>query len=351
VALRSVGYKPDTASMPGRVDDASASGGATVPKKPNKTARLNRVTLVTRDRVLRAAARMRAKDEDQGGSRAIRPGPIGLIVADAENPFFTQIIGSIESVGYDTKHGVILCNSDEDPERERAHLAEMLLQGVDGVNILPVGADGTSLEPYLTSMPMVLLDRRLPGVDLDLAIADNRLGSELAVRHLAELGHTRVAIIGTHHKTLNDERIGGFLSTLVALGIPVRPEYVRRGSDARQHSGYEQTLHLLHLAEPPTAILAANHLLTLGAMLAIRDSGLRAPTDVSLVGFDETPWSRLLAPSLTTVDQPAAKLGAAAANLLVDRIDRAYCGVSREIMLPPRLNVRESSGPPPRSAI
>lgn len=307
------------------------------------------VKLATRERVLRAAAQMRDADKRSASAGASDTGPIGLIVADAENPFFAQIIGSIEGVGYDTKHGVILCNSDEDPERERAHLTEMRSQRVCGVILLPVGADGAALEPYMASMQIVLLDRRLPGAEFDVAIADNRLGSELAVRHLASLGHRRIAIIGLHHKSLNDERIGGYSSTLSALGIAGRPEYVRRGSDARQHSGYEQTLHLLHLPEPPTAILATNHLLTLGAMLAIRDSGLHMPTDVSLVGFDETPWSRLLDPALTTIDQPAARLGAAAANLLVDRIDRGYAGPVREIVLPPKLIARDSSGPP-RSA-
>jgi len=322
---------------------ASAVDGAV---KIRRASTSEAVTVATRERVLRAAAHLRAADKRSAGGRASETGPIGLIVADAENPFFAQIIGSIESVGYDTKHGVILCNSDEDPERERAHLAEMLSQRVCGVILLPVGADGAALEPYLASMQIVLLDRRIAGVELDVAILDNRLGSELAVRHLAGLGHRRIAIIGLHHKSLNDERIGGYSSTLAALGIAARPEYIRLGSDARQHSGYEQTLHLLHLDEPPTAIVATNHLLTLGAMLAIRDNGLRMPDDISLVGFDETPWSRLLDPALTTVAQPAARLGAAAANLLVDRIDRGYCGAAREIVLAPTLIARNSTGSP-----
>ena len=306
----------------------------------------NKLQRATRQRVIRAVEQTRLATKELAELQGRSRGWIGLIVADAENPFFAQIVSPIESVAYDFKRGLILCNSDEDPERERYHLAQLLSHCVDGVIILPVSRDASSLEPYRSQFPIVTLDRRLPDADLDLAIVDNVLGSEMAVRHFVELRHERIAVIGAHHETLNVERIGGFERSMAALKLLVRPDYVRRGSDARQCSGYEQTLHLLRLAEPPTAILTLNHLLTLGAMLAIRDTGLRIPQDVSLVGFDEAPWARLLDPALTTVSQPASKLGLAAANLLIDRLDRNYAGPAREVMLEPTLIVRGSTAPP-----
>lgn len=326
--------------------EIAARAGVSLASVSRVLAASRHVTLATRDRVLNAASELgfleaEGRDPSPAASRTI-----GLIVADAENPFFAGVVGSIENVGYHTKHRLVLCNSDEDPERERFHLGELLAQRVGGVIILPVGGTSASIEPFARAMPIVCLDRRVPGLDLDLAIIDNRLASELAVRHLAELGHTRIAIIATHHETLNGERVGGYKSTLGALGIPLRPEYVRYGSDARQPSGYEQALHLLRLPEPPTAIFALNHLLLLGTMLAVRDRGLRAPDDVSLVGFDETPWSKLLEPALTTVGQPTGMLGTAAANLLIDRLDRGYTGPAREVMLPPTLFVRSSTRAP-----
>jgi len=305
------------------------------------------VRLATRERVLRAVMELQdAAERPTLDRRLPRSGTIGFIVSDVQNPSLPQIVASIENISYGTKRRLVLCNSDEDPERERGHLSDLVAQGVDGIITLPVGATVDSIAPFIHSVSIVCLDRRIPGLELDLAISDNRLGSDLAVRHLVELGHSRIALIATHHETLTAERVGGFLAALAALGIAEHPEYVRRGGDARQHSGYEQTLHLLRLAQPPTAILVANHLLMLGAMSALRDRGLRTPEDISLVGFDETPWSRLLDPPLTTVALPANELGTAAAHLLIDRLDRQYTGRPREVMLPPELIVRASTCAP-----
>lgn len=308
--------------------------------------RKSNVSQANRQRVVRAVSETHAVkaalDEIQGRSRR----PIGLIVADAENPFSSLIVGPIESVAYDTKRGLIVCNSDEDPDRERYHLDEMRAHGVDGVIVLPVGRDATAINSYRAYFPIVALDRRLPDAELDLAIVDNVRGSDLAVEHLAGLGHASIGLVAGHHYAINVERIGGFERALTRFGLASRPEYIRRGSDAGQVNGYEQTLHLMRLPQRPTAILALNHLMTLGVMLAVRDSGLRIPDDVSLVGFDEAPWARLLDPALTTVSQPAAMLGLAAATLLLDRIEQRFDGAPREVMLQPTLTVRGSTGAP-----
>jgi DNA-binding LacI/PurR family transcriptional regulator len=275
-----------------------------------------------------------------------RSGTIGLIVGDVENPFFHQIIGTIESTSYDSKRRLVLCNSDEDAERERFHLAELVSQGVDGIIIVPVGSAADAIASVIETIPVVCLDRRIAGLQLDLAMLDNELGSRLAVQHFVELGHSRIAMITTRYESCTAERTTGYLNALADCGIAERPEYVRQGSDVHQHTGYEQMLHLLRLAEPPTAVLIANHLMTLGAMLAVRDRGLRIPQDVSLVGFDDTPWSRLLDPPLTTIAQPCNELGKAAANFLIDRLDGSYGGPPREIILPPSLIVRSSTCAP-----
>ncbi len=304
------------------------------------------VTPETRDRVMRAATELHYSiDRRARALRRQKSGTIGLIVADAENPFFAQIIRSIEGVTYDSKHDLFLCNSDEDPEREQFHLQAMRAQRIDGIILLPVCATGASLAPFLQSeTPIVCLDRRLPDVDLDLAIVDNVLGSALAVDHLVAQGHRRIAIITAHDETVSFERVAGFRAALARFDIAERREYERRGHDARLQTGLELTSALLGLGEPPTAIFVTNHLMLLGAMRAARMAGARVPQDLSLMGFDDTPWAELLEPPLTTIGQPTQALGTTAANLLLDRVDREYLGPSRQIVLPPSLIVRGSVG-------
>lgn len=303
---------------------------------------------MTRDRVLRAAASLDYSiDRRARALRRQKSGTIGLIVADAENPFFAQIIHAIEEVAYTSKHDLFFCNSNEDPERERFHLLSMHAQRIDGIILLPVGDDASSLPAFLgRDTPLVCLDRRLPGANFDLAILDNFMGSELAVRHLFEAGHKRIGIVTAHDRTVTVERIAGFRATIAACGLDERPEYVRRGTDARQESGYAQTVDLLGLKMPPTAIFATNPLLALGALRAIRDCGLRVPDDVSVIGFDDTLYAGLLDPPLTTIVQPTTELGRLAAELLLDRVVRGFTGAPRNLVLPPKLEVRASVAAP-----
>ncbi len=298
------------------------------------------VTPATRERVLEAASELRYSiDLRARGLRRQQSGTLGLIVADAENPFFTQIVHAIEAVTYESKRNLFLCNSDEDPEREQLHLAAMQAQRIDGILLLPVGSDAGLLD---FGRPLVCLDRRLPGAPYDLAIVDNMKGSELAVRDFVAHGHTRLAIVTAHDPTVSVERMAGYRATLAALGIAERPEYSRRGSNARRESGYHETSVLLELPEPPTALFVTNQLLLLGALAAIRDGGLRVPADISVIGFDDTPYAELLDPPLTTVAQPIYAIGTAAAQLLLDRVDRGYTGPARTIVLPPKLIARAS---------
>lgn len=154
-----------------------------------------------------------------------------------------------------------------------------------------------------------------------------------------------------HDRTVSLERIAGFRDALASFGIDERPEYVRRGSDARQHGGYAQTIALLDLRTPPTAIFVTNQLLVLGALAAIRERGLRAPRDVSLIGFDDTLYAGLLDPPLTTIAQPTTELGRRSAELLLDRVARDYSGEPRIVVLPPMLQSRASVGPPQARAV
>lgn len=313
------------------------------------------VSEATRERVMRATIALDYSiDRRARALRRQKSGTIGLVVADAENPFFAKIVHAIEEVAYRSKHDLFLCNSNEDEERERLHLLSMHAQRIDGIILLPVGSDATSLPSFLgRDTPLVCLDRRLPGAKFDLAIVDNHAGSALAVGHLVDSGHDRIAIVTAHDRTVSLERIAGYRDALEALGVGERPEYIRRGADARQGSGYVQTLALLDLKVPPTAIFVTNQLLVLGTLLAIRERGLRIPNDVSLIGFDDTIYAELLDPPLTTIAQPTTDLGRRSAELLLDRVVNGYVGKPRIEIMAPVLVSRFSVAPPsaPRSRL
>ncbi len=296
-----------------------------------------------RERVLRAASELDYSiDRRARALRLQKSQTIGLIAADAKNPFFTEIIAAVEAAAYEAKHDLFFANSDEDLARERLHLQSMLAQRIGGVIILPVGSDAASLGSFIKRAPLVCLDRRLAGLRADLVIVDNELGSELAVDHLCAAGHERVGIVAARDRTVSLERVRGFRRALAARGIREQPGYVQTGENARREAGYACTRRILALAEPPTALFVTNHLLTLGALYALRDAGLRVSEDMSVVSFDDTQYAALLDPPLTTIAQPNEQLGRDAVRLLVDRIDRGYGGEPRSVVLPPALNERKS---------
>lgn len=335
---------PDMAS----ITDVAKRAGLSVASVSRVLNGSKPVSDATRERVMRATLALDYSiDRRASALRRQKSGTIGLVVADAENPFFTKIVHAIEEVAYNSKHDLFLCNSNEDVERERLHLLSMHAQRIDGIILLPVGADAASLPNFLgKDTPLVCLDRRLPGATFDLAIVDNQRGCELAINHLAKFGHERIAIVTAHDRTVSLERIAGYRDALESLGIGERPEFIRRGVDARQGSGYAQTLALLDLRTSPTAIFVTNQLLVLGALVALRERGLRIPEDVSLIGFDDTIYAELLDPPLTTIAQPTTDLGRRSAELLLDRVVRGYNGAPRIEVMAPKLVDRASVGPP-----
>jgi LacI family transcriptional regulator len=174
-------------------------------------------------------------------------------------------------------------------------------------------------------------------------MSDNREGARLAVRHLHELGHERIATItGALATPPGADRLEGYLGELAALGREPREDYVVEG-DFYDESGYHGTRRLLELDEPPTAIFAASDLMAAGALRAGYELGVRVPEDLAIVGFDDIGLASLIQPQLTTVRQDMHALGEAAANGLARMIDDPDSPPARELV-PTRLVVRASSG-------
>ena len=261
----------------------------------------------------RVARRLRMKDG--------RAHLVGLIIPDIQNPFYAEIARGVEDAAYAAEYALLLCNSDESLEKERFYLDVMRDESVDGLVLPPFDeTDEAVMEVVRTGMPIVCVDRSLSKARTDLVEVDNYQGAFEAVTHLVERGHQNIALIeGRTHVSTSRERRRGYLDALEAKGVPLRKDLMRVG-DFKQESGRVMTTELLALRKPPTALFVLNNLMTVGALAAIHQRGLRIPTDVAIVGFDDLPWAEALDPPLTVVRQPAYEVGRQAMELLLKRI-------------------------------
>lgn len=297
-----------------------------------------------RERVLKAVQELGYRPNRVARSlRAQTSRIIGLIISDIQNPFFTSVVRAIEDVAHQEGFSIILCNSDEDPDKEQFYLDLMHDENVAGIILCPTREDNANLQKYPPdNIPLVTLDRRLTHVNTDGILLDNIESTRAMVKHLVANGYQRIgAVIGTSDFTTGRERREGYVLALAAHGIAFRPELLIQVLP-KEAEGYRATEQLLSLPEPPTAIFAGNNLLTLGALKAIRARGLHIPGDVALAGFDEMPWSSLIEPGITVVEQPTYELGRTAAEVLLRRLETPS-RPTREVVLKGKLIVRGSS--------
>ena len=294
---------------------------ATVSRVLNKSDKVVPETRATVEQALRdlgyrpsrVARRLRMKDG--------RAHLVGLIIPDIQNPFYAEIARGVEDAAYKSEYALLLCNSDDNLEKERFYLDVMQAESVDGIVLPPFDeTDAAVVDLVKTGMPVVCVDRSLARLKTDLVEVDNYQGAFEAVTHLIDKGHSDIALIeGRTHVSTSRERRRGYLDALAARGVAVRKELTRAG-DFKQDSGRVLANELLQLKKPPTAIFVVNNLMTVGALAAIHQRGLRVPEDVAIVGFDDLPWAEALDPPLTVVRQPAYDVGRQAMELLLQRI-------------------------------
>lgn len=288
-------------------------------------------------------------------ARSMRAGTsrlLGLIVADIINPFFTELVHSVERAAHASGYSVLLCNSDEDLEREQQCLQVLHAQRVDGIILAATGHSSKERTGALGRLrvPVVLVDRGFAEFGLDSVILDNRSAALQAMRHLLGFGHRRIAMIGGP-VTLSTgaQRLAGYRESLLEAGVPYDDTLVR-DAGFREQPAYEAVRALLKQESRPTAIFGANHLIAIGTMRAISDAGLRCPQDVSVVSIDDFAWANAFHPRLTVVAQPVAEMGEAAVGMLLGRLDGSAAGDARTEVMAPRLVVRESCEAPKASA-
>ncbi|WP_145150767.1 LacI family DNA-binding transcriptional regulator [Pseudomonas oryzihabitans] len=282
-----------------------------------------------------------------GVARSLRSratGTFGVLVPNAVNPYFAELARGIEDHCERQGYSVILCNSDDDADKQLRYLRVLKERRIDGLVVATVDGDPRFARALAgLRIPLVLADRPLDGVQAAHICIDHHQGGLLATRHLLELGHRRIACIGgPADSPVASERITGYQEALAEAGIA--PGTIQR-CPFTAAAGHAAARELLARTERPTAIFAGNDTIALGVLRAAAERGLSVPGQLSVVGFDDIELSRYLYPALTTIGQSIRDLGERAAQLLLARRETVGSPSTHDIAVP-RLVLRESTAAP-----
>ena len=247
---------------------------------------------------------------------------IGVVVSDLTNPFFPTLLTPIHDELRLMGYRVVLFAERTDIPTGQEALHNLLDRSIDGVLVTTATLE-SRLSEALTdrTLPIVLLNRYVDGMDVDRVTADNYEGGRVAARHLWEMGHRHVGVVrGPANTSTSRDRHAGFLDGLAEVGGALDERLVREGPFSHQ-CGYQHARELLRLPDPPTAVFCGNDVIAFGAIDAAKSLGLDVPADVSVLGFDDVPMASWEVFQLTTVRQPLAEMARTAARLLVERIE------------------------------
>lgn len=303
------------------------------------------VAPATRERVRAAIAELDYRPNGIARTlRAQRSLVLGLLVPDSSNPFFAQLTKSVEDVAFAEGFKLLVGSASNDPGRELSYLRSFGEQRIDGLLLMSVGGSAESLvELKSLDSRVVVIDRRLPGVEAATLVADHESGGYIAAAHLIDHGHRFIACIqGPSDIAPAAHRRHGWARALKEAGIEPRSNWcVRSRFDLR--SGYQAALQLLGRKDKPSAIFASTDVQGIGVLRAAADLNLRVPQDLAVVSFDGIVASAFTVPALTTVAQPIDTLAHRAMELLIKLVRDRGAQPSHQV-LPVELVVRETCG-------
>ncbi|WP_338531828.1 LacI family DNA-binding transcriptional regulator [Nitratireductor thuwali] len=316
------------------------------------------VSLALRDSPLVAdATRLRIKEHAReigyiynrraASLRTSRSGIVGVVVHDIMNPFFAEILRSIETELDRSRQTFLLSNHYDQLEKQRTFIDTLLQLGADGVIMSP--AIGTPPQDILLAeengLPAVLIARSVEGAAVPVFRGDDSYGIGLATNHLISLGHTRIAMIGgTDQTSTGRDRYQGYVAAMEKAGLEVKPEWRFPGPRTKQ-AGFEMTGAFLALKDKPTAAVCWNDLVAIGLMNGIARAGLVPGVDISVTGYDDLEEAAIATPALTTVWNGQREVGRRAARVLLDRLN----GIEvhpEQVLIKPELHVRQSTTQP-----
>jgi LacI family transcriptional regulator len=331
--------------MPNLVDIARRAGVApiTVSRVINNS---GYVSQATRERVEAAVKELGyVPNTIARGLRSKRTHTLALIITDITNPYFTSMARGVEDVAGASNYTVIYCNTDESETKEERYANMLAQRRVDGVLLVPSCGNAKTIKFFeANDINVVVLDRRISGVQTDIVYSDSVSGAKRLIKLLIGLGHRRIAMItGPKDVSTSADRVIGYQQALTEAGLNGN-ELIYYGAFNEQ-SGYELTTQAMKLSLKPTAIFGGNNFIAMGVIKALHDQKLDVPGDISVVGFDDLPEAMFMKPFLTVARQRSYEMGKLATELLLKRISNKLPQGQQELILPIEIIVRESSGP------
>ena len=305
------------------IDDVARAAGVSTATVSRALNGAPWVREATRGKVLAAAEALdyhpsiTAQSLTTGRSRVI-----GIVVSDIQIPFFTTVARGIQNVAHRHGYLTLVGNSDEMSAAEDDLIRAFTARMVDGLIVSPSAGGNTQLRQIAGSVPLVLVDRLVPGLETDAALSANAEGAQTATNRLLAFGHLRIAYVtDPPDKTSSEERLAGFRGAMANAGLPADPDLVWI-VDYHTVRAQRRISELLR-RHRPTALIASEGSITLGALRAAQDLGIAIPTDLSLIGFDQLDWGTATTPPITVVSQDAERIGATAARMLIRQLGRA----------------------------
>jgi len=300
----------------------------------------------TREKILKAADELQYRPNALARSLvSSRSFTIGLILPDITNPYYPEIAAGIEKASLEGGYGLLLCNTNGDMKRERKYVQLLAERRVEGILIAPTSEEGSEEESgILSNLPIVYVSNAPVRTSHSAVLIDNIRGGYIATKHLIDCGYSTLGFIGVQEEGMRDnERFEGYKNALERHGMNVDFDMCRFGT-FRQKSGYELIREMIKGGTVPRALFVENDNLAIGVLHGLKDSGIRVPQDIAVIGFDDIAYSSYPEVQLSTIRQPKDKMGKLAARLLIDEIESEERDSGpRTVIVEPELMVRSTT--------
>ncbi|MBN1781147.1 LacI family DNA-binding transcriptional regulator [bacterium] len=270
---------------------------------------------------------------------------IGAVMPEIDHTFFASVMKGIQDVAQDHRYQIILTVSNEDEKQELESIQTLISMRIDGI-LISISSTTTRYDIFDTikskGIPLVFFDRHIMGSGFSSVIVDDRQGAFNAVEYAIGQGYREIMhFSGPPLITIADERKKGFLDAVKQYGLPFEDAWIVP-CGCYEADGYREFMTLVRTGRLPEAVFTFNDPVAIGIYDAARESGLRIPGDIGVIGFSDNIISRYLSPPLTTVEQPAVEIGKSAVSLLLEEIQKGQPSIPRQVVVPTRLVIRDS---------
>lgn len=271
---------------------------------------------------------------------------IGLMLPNILSPIWARVARGAQDIARSEGYSAVFYDTDEQAEQMMEGLTKLQQQRVDGIILAPCGSCDELLASYIqrSAAPIALVDRALEGCDLDTVVSDSERGTYQAIEHFLETGRQRIGILTLSLDiSTGRDRLKGYKQALAARGLPIDEDLIIVGGSGEEE-GYQGMQQLLAVSssQRPDAVMVCSHMMTIGALKALREHEMDVPQDTAIIGFDDLPWTSLIQPALTVVRQSAYDMGAQAVKMLLKRLDEGVEAPTQRLVLGTALVHRES---------